>query len=142
MLARIGSGDGLRRVLRRHRADVHHLDVSGEKLVEVRIALDFSAMLGADLRLIQFSPGVDCGDLRVGSLVERVNMSTRCPTVSDDADVVFFHTKRVMESEGSHLVNEGKWQGDSSDPVSHRAGDVCCAARFRIFHLSRSGVIY
>jgi hypothetical protein len=92
VLLRIRSGDGLIAVLARVAGDVHHMDARvSEYGIDALVALDLAAVLGAELRVIQLAGGVDRRDLALGGFVDCLDVSSGCPAISDNADVVFFH---------------------------------------------------
>lgn len=92
VLPGLGGGHGLVAVLAGVAGDVHDMDVGiGQHGVDVLVGLDGAAVLGAQFRAVQRAGGVDGGDLCLLAGVDRVNVRGRCPAVTNDADVVFFH---------------------------------------------------
>ncbi len=76
VLSRAGGGHRLVAVLGRHGANVHHLDVGSEELVEVRVSLDRAAVAGADFRIVELAGREDGGDLGVRGGVDRRDVGT------------------------------------------------------------------
>ena len=72
-----------------------HIDnVDGRILqhcLEICVGLDTSTMGGADLIVVQQSGGKNCGNLTKAGVVDCVDMSAGRPSVSNDANVEFFH---------------------------------------------------
>lgn len=88
----VGGGDGLVAVLAGVGGDVHDVDIGiGQHFVEVLVGRDGAAVFGAEFSAIERAGGVDGGDLRLLAGVDGVDVRRGCPTVSDDAYVVFFH---------------------------------------------------
>lgn len=92
MLAGLGGGDGVVRVLVRIAADRDDVK-SGllQHLFDIRVSGDLATVFEAELGAFEFARGVDCGDLRVRTGVNGCDMGGGDPAVADDADIVFLH---------------------------------------------------
>ena len=88
----VGGGDGLVAVLAGIGGDVDDVNARiGEHGVEVLVGGDGAAVFGAEFGAIEGAGGVDGGDLSLFGGVDGVDVRCGCPSVSDNADVVFFH---------------------------------------------------
>lgn len=64
----------------------------GKHLVEIRIHPDRAAVLGAKLLGIKSAGRIDRGDLSEAGRIDGGDMCGGDPAMSDDADVIFFHS--------------------------------------------------
>ena len=88
----VGGGDGLVAVLAGVGGDVDDVNARiGEHVVEVLVGGDGAAVFGAEFGAIEGAGGEDGGDLSLFGGVDGVDVRRGCPSVSDNADVVFFH---------------------------------------------------
>ena len=88
----VGGGDGLVAVLAGIGGDVDDVNARiGEHVVEVLVGGDCAAVFGAEFGAIEGAGREDGGDLSLFGGVDGVDVRRGCPSVSDNADVVFFH---------------------------------------------------
>src|SRR5687768_16576161 len=71
----------------------------GEKGVELAVGLNRTAVLCAEFGRVEFAGGINGGDLRVRSRIDRGDVRSGDPTIANDADVVLF-SHHITESHG------------------------------------------
>src|SRR3954451_15324391 len=93
MFASLSCGDDLFRVVIRIAANRYDIDIGiGQHFGHISVSRDGAPMLSTKLFSIELAGGTDRGDLALGGGIDCRNVRARHPTVTNNANVVFFHS--------------------------------------------------